>query len=207
MTNWSYYRGIPFYGFYDFILSELFPESEQNFPTFRGWMSAVSEIHWACFFPEIAFISDYPKAINRNTRTQLHCETGPALEYRDTYALYYLNGVPVTKQIIETKPDDFTKEMVLGEANVDVRRELFRKIGIENFLKKIGGATIHAYKDYELIEVDFQDGKRRLGLKMKNPSASTRVHFERVADTCKTVQEALAWRNGMTEFVEPKVLT
>jgi hypothetical protein len=161
---------------------------------------------WAWLYADFAILTEKPTLISRNDRNALHCETGPALQYADGYSLYSLNGVRVTKQIIETAPDDFTKEMVLGEKNVDIRRELFRKIGINNFLKKIGGITIHKYKDYELIEVDFEDGKKRRGLKMKNPSIDAQ-HFERVSDECNTCQEALAWRAGTNKFVEPVILT
>lgn len=42
---------------------------------------------------------------------------------------------------------------------------------------------------------------------MKNPSLEETWHFEGVHPNCKTVDEALAWRNGLDEFKEPEVLT
>jgi hypothetical protein len=54
--------------------------------------------------------------------------------------------------------------------------------------------------------VDYDDRGERPHLKMKNPSMDL-WHIEGVHPDCKTVKEALAWRNGTKTFIEPKALT
>lgn len=52
--------------------------------------------------------------------------------------------------------------------------------------------------DYELLWLGLEDGRTRPYLKMKNPSIGV-YHIEGVHPTCRTVRQALNWRNGLTE--------
>ena len=63
--------------------------------------------------------------------------------------------------------------------------------------------------EYELLNFDIIDGRYRPYLKMQNPSVDT-IHVEGVHPDCKTIQQALSWRNfGRTDidFVNPIILT
>jgi len=210
-SNNLYWTG--YYEFYNFILNELLPKERKNFKLFQEYLGHHKEIHMSYMFPEIVFISDFPKAIHTNERHQLHNYNKPALEYRDTYALYRSNGIQMDKEQILTPANEITKEQFLKETNVDKRRELSRKIGIEKTIEMLGAEVVDTYNSkvggkYELLLVDFDNrGDKRPYLKMQNPSLKDVYHIEGIAPGIKTVKEAIMFRNGLKEFIEPKVLS
>jgi hypothetical protein len=94
--------------------------------------------------------------------------------------------------------------MLLSELNTEVRREIVRKVGIERVCETLNAECIDRAGNYELLLLDLQDGRRRPFLKMKNPSVGV-YHIEGVDPRCRTVAEALAWRNQSD--VPPSVIT
>ena len=95
----------------------------------------------------------------------------------------------------------------LKEKNAEVRREIVKKIGIENVYKKLPVTIIESSDVYDLINIDLQDGRIRPYLKMINPSTGD-LHIEGVHPSCTTIHGALAWRNGINgEWIEPETLT
>jgi hypothetical protein len=148
---------------------------------------------------EFCIVSDRPKKLVVNELSQPHCVDGPFCEWRDGSALYALNGVRVPMWIVETKPEDFTKEMILGEENADYRREIVRKLGPLRTAEILQPRVADSFKGYELLMIDLGDNRERPFLKMVNPSLGT-VHIEGVGPDCKTVIDALGFRNGTREL-------
>jgi hypothetical protein len=151
-------------------------------------------------------ISDRPIKLTVNERNQPHCVDGPFCEWSDGSALYSINGVRVPQWVAETKPEEFTAEMFTKESNADVRREIIRKIGVDRLAKILKATVIDKMDNYELVTFDIGDGRVRPYLSMINPSIGT-THLEGVRPEIKTVKAALAWRNGIAEYVAPKTLT
>ena len=86
--------------------------------------------------------------------------------------------------------------MVAKEKNVEVRRELVRKIGVERIYLKLGGKVIDTKDKYELVTLNLGDDRNRPFLKFENASVPGVIHIEGVPPNTKTVSEALAFRNG-----------
>ena len=104
-----------------------------------------------------------------------------------------------------TKPEDIDPKIILKENNAEVRREIVRKIGIERLCQKLNAKVLDKQGDvYELLNLDLGENLIRPYLKMRNPSIGT-FHVEGVSPDCKTVQEALNWRNKSDE--KPLILT
>ena len=135
----------------------------------------------------------------------LHNEKGAAVLYADGFSVYALNGVRVTKELVETPSNKLDPKLVTTEKNAEIRREIVRKIGVDRVYQKLGGKTINRLGEmYELITLNIGDNRIRPYLKMRNPSLGT-YHLEGVPREIKTVREALNWRNQSEE--EPIVLT
>jgi len=137
---------------------------------------------------------------------RLHCETGPAVAYKDGFEVYALNGIRVSKDLVMTPADKLDPQIVLKQQNADIRREIVRKIGIERVLKGTNAKVVDKWSNYELLMLDLKDGRRRPYLKMINPSIGV-THVEGVEPNIKTVRAALAWRNRLNDFTEPQILT
>ena len=168
------------------------------------------------FFENIVIFIDRHSILQRNSLGQLHCDDGIALGYSDGFSVYALNGVRVPKEIVMTSELD--PQLILTEKNVEVRREIIRKIGAERILQELGGECLDKFNfningdeiPYELYRVK---GVTPLLLKMRNPSLRV-WHIELIRESgkpylthsIKTCKDALKWRFKGKEF-DPQQLT
>ena len=160
-----------------------------------GWWLPHQNLCWSC---------ERHNVLHRNERGQLHKDGAMALAYPDGWGIYALNGVRMKPEHILTPGYDLDPKAVLKETNVDIRRELIRKMGVERMPHKV----LNKQGDYELWSValtpEIKDARY---LKMLNPSIGV-WHVEGVDPSCKTVQEAINWRAGnINDDWQPEVLT
>lgn len=167
----------------------------------------------------------------KDDRGRPHREGGPALQYRPGSASneWWLHGIQVKQRYAEAPINELTPDEILGEKNIDIRRELIRRVGVERLMDRLNPKMI----DYEKVRIpEFRmHGKHipareepywlievqiggitippRRYLKMLSPSLSTPDepvwHVEGVPRETKTVREALAFRNGSNKL--PQQLT
>jgi len=149
--------------------------------------------------------------ILRKNNNGLHCENGPALAYNDNgiSEWYYLNGVSMKKEHVMTHSQKLNPKEILAETNVEARRELIRKIGIEMLLNHLPHKIIDKKDNYELLDIELNNEvKHARYLKMINPSISV-FHVEGVSPECLTVQHAINWRSfgDINKKWKPEILT
>jgi hypothetical protein len=135
---------------------------------------------------------------------RLHGDGVPAVLWESGEQLHFLNGVLVPEGVALTPAGELDCRLVVETRNVEVRREVVRKIGIERVVTELGAVCVDRQGDYELLLLDLGDGRRRPFLKMRNPSVGV-FHVEGVHPNCRTVREALTWRNGTD--APPSILT
>ncbi|MFW6272315.1 MAG: DUF6745 domain-containing protein [bacterium] len=153
---------------------------------------------------ELCILCEKPEEIHYDNERHLHNDGGPAIKYLDGECLYFLNGVKVSKEIAETPWHELDPKLILKESNAEVRREIVRKVGIERVVVELDANCIDKEGKYELLLLNIGDDILRPYLKMLNPSIGT-WHVEGVHPDCKTVKDALAWRNGTSQ--SPDILT
>ena len=85
-------------------------------------------------------VSELPSKINRNARNRLHCEDGPAIQFRDGYSQYYWNGISVPALWITDKPS-ITGEVIKKESNAERRRVLREILGPSRYFELLGGVV------------------------------------------------------------------
>jgi hypothetical protein len=136
---------------------------------------------------------------------KLHCDGGPSVEYPDGTRVWTLNGITVPQWLAETPEEEIDCFEFTKIINAEVRREFLRKVGVEIFCEKMGSEVIDKDDDYELHLIDLGGTTKKWPyLKMLNPSVGC-WHMECVAKECKTVKEALTFRNQSK--LKPIVLT
>jgi len=162
---------------------------------------------WSLFFWQFALISEKPIAIHR-VGNRLHKDEGLAVEYSDGFGVYALNGVIMNSEYVLTPAEKITPETVLAEKNVDQRRELIRKIGVERMLSKLPHRVLEKKGDYEMLSVNLGGGVTDARfLKMVNPSVKC-FHIEAVIEGISTVEQALNYREEeWFKQNRPEVLT
>ncbi len=196
-------------GFYQYFLEVLKLEAcEKLLPL----MDLSKEGGWFYPYRNICVISERPVEIHMDG-TRLHKEGGAAIRYADGFSVYALNGVRVPDWLAETPKEKLDADKVLALPNAEQRAQGIKKVGIGVLFSRLNTQVIDTWRDYELVTIEFE--KRRIGpyLRMINRTTGE-THVEGVGtpnggidEKIKTCQDALAWRNGLTKFVEPKVLT
>jgi hypothetical protein len=197
--------------FYDFFKREcgLVEETKQ----LEGLFELATLAGWCWVSEDLVIVSDNPLHIHMKDKI-LHCENGPAILYGDGFAIYSLNGIRMKKEYVMTPAAELSVTTVMSEPNVDIRRELLRKIGLERFLKETEAKLVDTYTVkyngkqliYNLLDIQLGNDITARVLKMDNPSINA-IHVEGVEESCKTVKEALAWRMGLDNYIEPEQLT
>lgn len=161
-----------------------------------GYLESCAEL--GLFYPleNILIVGSKPSLIARNSAGQLHRDESPAIEYSDGWQLFFLNGIAMEPEQVLTPAEHIEPDSVLKETNADRRRELIRKVGIERMLAKLPHKSLDRRENYELLSIrlsnEVSDARY---LRMVNPSVGC-FHLEGVEPSCKTITEALNWRNS-----------
>lgn len=99
-----------------------------------GLMQAVASCGFLWIKADKVTFCNRPAIAKFDDRGWLHCEGGPAIQYRDGSGLFCLNGVAVPRKYIETPADQLNLEDVLEEKNAGVRIAVLRKFGLPRLL-------------------------------------------------------------------------
>ena len=174
-------------------------------------MRLTQESGWVWMYCGFAVITERPIELYRNDNHRLHNRNGAAVKYADGYTVYAMGGVRVPEILALTPAAELDAKDWLKEENVDIRREAFQKIGIEKVIKDLGAEVIDSMECpvgglYELLILDIGLDEKKPYLRMQNPSLNV-PHIEGVENGIKTVKDALAWRNGLKQYIAPVALT
>ncbi|HEX3220606.1 MAG TPA: hypothetical protein VHU77_11435, partial [Candidatus Limnocylindria bacterium] len=144
-------------------------------------------------------VSDRPTVVSRDDRNLPHGATGPAIAWRDGWALYFWHGQRVPARAI-LAPKSYTKAEYLAIRNTDVRRAIGEIAGWQWVADMLGASSIDKWTDpntglsYELLGCT--DGTRLLrkqspGLK---DGGAQPVYLEPVHEELRTAQAARKWQ-------------
>lgn len=204
---WPYIDGnffSSFFSFYDYMDEILNIKLNKKYYIYK------EILNFSLFYPldKFCVICDRPKKIKMKNG-KLHNENGASILYRDGFSVFSLNGVRVPEWVVKTKKEDIKIEQILNEKNAEIRKETIKKVGIEDFIRKIPENNLKILdikNNYELLEIKEIFQTDRKYLKMLNPSTGN-FHIEGVHPDCTDVNSSLAWRNGLEKWKEPIVLT
>ncbi len=144
--------------------------------------------------------------LHRDNLGNLHHDSKPAFVSGED-KFYYLHGLElngVDIGFLTTPPEQLNPQEILAIRNVDLRREMIRKKGIEQLLDGLYHRVVDVQGDYSLLSVMLGTDQSSACnfLKMLNPSIGV-WHMEGVPNNIRTVRDALLWRNnGWFEHAE-----
>ena len=193
----------------DWIAYYLFPHEhirpmykKEDLDRLYLWRDIAQSCGWWWPNTNVCMVCDRPCQLHIDEAGRLHKDEAPAMEFRDGYALYALHGTRMKPEYVMTRAEQIAPETVLAEPNVDQRRELIRKIGVERMLSKLPHKVLEQRRVgeelmYELLSVRLADTVPDARyLKMLNPSIGV-WHIEAVPPGTATISAALKdGRNG-----------
>lgn len=107
---------------------------EKEVAPLEGIVQLTMTTGWLYAYDDVAFYTDRPRKLYRNSRNQLHSDDCAAIEYADGLKLFFWNGTKVPEYVI-MNPEKITMEDILKERNQEVRRVKIIKYGIERFIE------------------------------------------------------------------------
>jgi len=164
---------------------------------------------WVWFFAGAVIITDRPRILRRDDQNRLHCEDGPALEYRDGFAIHAWHGTRVPTEWIEDRPS-LTAKIALTWPNVDQRAAACEILGWHNIINSMNARIIDADDDPQigrLVEIDLPDHGPQ---KFIHARCGTGREIAVMADArATTILEAQAASYGLSasDFIIPEIRT
>ena len=216
--HWGTHDGA-WIAFYDFCRRIGVKYEKENNAALSLHVQYARSALWASSYEKVSFLCERPTKVHMIRHHHgyliLHCDGGPAVAFRDGFAVWALNGVMVSKKIAETPAEKLDPLIFAKERNVEIRKEILRKIGVDRLQQKLGSKLLdsgvltfpdvnddpmprEAAYELHLINLSGSTGEWPY-LRMWNPSEHC-WHLEAVPRECRTVGEALKFRNG-GEFV------
>lgn len=161
-----------------------------------AYAEAQMAVGW--WWPAERFVmaTDRPKVIHLDRsnpqRSRLHCETGPAIAYRDGWSLYFLEGIAVQPHVVEN-PAAITLDEIRSERNAELRRILTQQFGLLRYFREVGAKPLDS-RTGEVLFRDEQTGDRWL---VCTDGSTGRIYQLRVPNTVNTVSQAQTALNGV----------
>jgi len=166
---------------------------------------------WWWPYENFAILTERPTLLKRDNRGLLHCEDGMCMQYADGWGIYAWHGILVPEYVI-TLPEPITFELIEAEVNVEVRRVLIERFGLDNYLR--AGHAIKVHKDSfgTLYKMNLRGDEPILVVHVVNstpePDGTYNQYFLRVPPMMVRAKQAVAWTFGLSEEeYEPLVET
>jgi hypothetical protein len=105
-----------------------------------GWLWPHREFVMVCELPTQIHLEREKAPTMRWKR--LHNESGAAVVWADGTALWFVRGMRVTQQLVES-PETITAEQIKSERNAEIRRFIIDKFGAARYLRTIGAVVVH----------------------------------------------------------------
>lgn len=126
--------------FYDFV-SGLGILSDKLFDFVKGLLlNGVYNFDWRNQF---CFINALPVKITRDEQNQYHNLQGAAIEFKDGYKIYCINGRHYPAWIWEkAAKNEITKDLFVKEKNVEIKAAIYSVLGEEKIMKILGAVEV-----------------------------------------------------------------
>jgi len=147
-----------------------------------------------------ALYSDDGKTCRYMQNALLHREDGPAIvrpKGEEMDQGWFIRGVAVNEKIV-MHPEELTAEEIQGEKNLEVRRIMIERVGVENLLTKTKAKVI--YEGTNEIEGTHESIFEVLGSRYfcgKCATLDDRIYFMEVPETVKNGIEARAYLSNL----------
>lgn len=167
----------------------------------QGLLQIALHADWIIPHRHICWVSEPPLVLKTDERGRLHCASGPALQYRDGWAVHAWKGVEVPARVIE-RPEQITIADIDRAVSIHVRRCMIERMTPERYIA--AGAAFRIAEDETgiLWERRWPDGDAWAAIEVVNgtPEAdgARKRYFLQVPPNMLTARSAVAWTYGLT---------
>lgn len=147
-------------------------------------------------FDDVVIASERPVEIRRDSQNRLHSvDDTPSIEYADGWGVYSVHGMTIDPKII-LAPETLTVEEIVNQYNLEIRRVMLERYGIEKFITDSGAELLNKDEFGMLYRMEMRHDSFnmvRVLNRTPEPDGTFRSYFIAVPPTMKTAREAVAW--------------
>jgi hypothetical protein len=156
---------------------------------------------WAWTYEGGVIVCDRPSICKMEefvpTQWRLHCEDGPALAFRDGYAVYAWHGVRVSEKTI-LAPETLTVAEIDAETNAEVKRVMLDRFGFDRYVAEAGLAPAQT----DACGTLYRMGETTLVAVLNStpePDGTTKRYVLPMPGEMRSAKEAVAWSFELSE--------
>jgi Domain of unknown function (DUF6745) len=180
---------------------QLFPQARGP-ERLAGLERATAAAGWWWPFERAVVACERPVGVHRDQSGRPHNPDGPALAWPDGFALHAWHGMPVPAGLID-RLADVRLDDIRAEPNVELRRVLLERYGLDRYLREVGATRLHQDAAGTLWHAPLRDDEPLVMVEVVNatpePDGTHRVYWLRVPPATRTAREGVAWTFGLPE--------
>ncbi|WP_406423403.1 hypothetical protein OH809_05835 [Streptomyces sp. NBC_00873] len=155
---------------------------------------------WWWPYERTVVISERPETLHRDEAGRLDRGDGPALSYRDGFALYAWRGMPVPAEFL-AELTALTPERIREEENAELRRVMLEFYGYDRYLTESGAEPVHRDETGVLWRIALDGDEDVVMVEVVNstpePDGTHRTYWLRVPPSTRTAKDGVAWTFGL----------
>ncbi|MFC9029340.1 DUF6745 domain-containing protein [Streptomyces arboris] len=155
---------------------------------------------WWWPYERVVVISERPEVLHRDEAGRLDHGEGPALAYRDGFALYAWRGMPVPADFL-AELASLTPQRIREEENAELRRVMLEYYGYDRYLTESGAEPVHRDETGILWRIALEGDEDVVMVEVVNstpePDGTHRTYWLRVPPTTRTAKDGVAWTFGL----------
>ncbi|MFF3956603.1 DUF6745 domain-containing protein [Streptomyces sp. NPDC001890] len=155
---------------------------------------------WWWPYERAVVISERPEALHRDEAGRLDRGDGPALAFRDGFALHAWRGMPVPAEFLE-ELNSLTPKRIREEENAELRRVMLEFYGYDRYLTESGAEPVHRDETGVLWRIAMDGDEDVVMVEVINstpePDGTHRVYWLRVPPRTRTAKDGVAWTFGL----------
>ncbi|MEU0836112.1 DUF6745 domain-containing protein [Streptomyces sp. NPDC005969] len=155
---------------------------------------------WWWPYERTVVISERPETLHRDEAGRLDRGDGPALSYRDGFALYAWRGMPVPAEFL-AELAALTPERIREEGNAELRRVMLEFYGYDRYLTESGAEPVHRDETGVLWRIALDGDEDVVMVEVVNstpePDGTHRTYWLRVPPSTRTAKDGVAWTFGL----------
>ncbi|MEU2132986.1 DUF6745 domain-containing protein [Streptomyces sp. NPDC018352] len=155
---------------------------------------------WWWPYERAVVISERPEVLHRDEAGRLDRGDGPALAFRDGFALHAWRGMPVPAEFLE-ELNSLTPKRIREEENAELRRVMLEFYGYDRYLTESGAEPVHRDETGVLWHIAMDGDEDVVMVEVVNstpePDGTHRVYWLRVPPNTRTAKDGVAWTFGL----------